>query len=66
MAADDPWASRAEGFVDVHYGTLRGRVRTYVIGAHLRDHLPRPPARWSTWGAGEGTSPFRSPVTATR
>jgi S-adenosylmethionine-dependent methyltransferase len=54
MAADDPWASRAERFVDVHYGTLRGRVRTYVIGAHLRDHLPPPPARLVDVGGGGG------------
>jgi hypothetical protein len=45
MAADDPWAPRAERFVDTHYATLRGRVRIHVIGSHLREHLPPPPAR---------------------
>jgi S-adenosylmethionine-dependent methyltransferase len=54
MAADDPWAPRAERFVDAHYATLRGRVRLYVIGSHLREHLPRPPARLVDVGGGGG------------
>jgi S-adenosylmethionine-dependent methyltransferase len=54
MAADDPWAPLAERFVDAHYGTLRGRVRTHVIGSHLRDHLPRPPAALVDVGGGGG------------
>jgi SAM-dependent methyltransferase len=44
----------AERFVDGHYGTLRGRVRTYVISCHLRDHLPRPPAALVDVGGGAG------------
>jgi len=43
-----------ERFVDGHYATLRGRVRTYVIAAHLRDHLPRPPAALVDVGGGAG------------
>ena len=54
MAADDPWAPRAERFVDAHYATLRGRVRLYVIGSHLREHLPPPPARLVDVGGGGG------------
>lgn len=44
VSADDAWAPLAERFVEGHYGTLRGRVRTHVIACHLRDHLPSPPA----------------------
>jgi len=58
MPADDTWAPLAERFVDAHYGTLRGRVRTYVIGSHLRDHLPRPPARLVDVGGGGGNQSF--------
>ena len=54
MATDDPWASRAERFVDAHYESLRGRVRTYVIDAHLRAHLPSAPARLVDVGGGAG------------
>jgi S-adenosylmethionine-dependent methyltransferase len=50
----DPWAPLVGRFVDRHYGTLRGRVRTYVIGAHLRDHLPAPPAALVDVGGGAG------------
>jgi S-adenosylmethionine-dependent methyltransferase len=51
---DDAWASLAERFVDGHYGSLRGRVRTHVIDAHLRAHLPSPPARLVDIGGGAG------------
>jgi S-adenosylmethionine-dependent methyltransferase len=54
VPADDPWAALAERFVDGHYGTLRGRVRTYVISAHLREHLPPPPAALVDVGGGAG------------
>jgi S-adenosylmethionine-dependent methyltransferase len=54
VSADDPWAPLAGRFVDGHYGTLRGRVRTYVIASHLRDHLPRPPASLVDVGGGAG------------
>lgn len=40
--------------MDEHYGTLRGRVRTHVIGCHLRDHLPPPPAALVDVGGGAG------------
>lgn len=54
MPADDAWAPLAERFVVGHYGTLRGRVRTHVISAHLHDHLPRPPAGLADIGGGAG------------
>ncbi|HLX48435.1 MAG TPA: methyltransferase [Streptosporangiaceae bacterium] len=54
MPADDAWAPLAGRFVDGHYGTLRGRVRTHVIAAHLHDHLPRPPAGLVDIGGGAG------------
>jgi S-adenosylmethionine-dependent methyltransferase len=55
--APDPevWAGRiAERFVDGHYGSLRGRVRTHVVHRHLTDHLPRPPLRVVDIGGGAG------------
>lgn len=51
---DDPWAGLAERFVEGHYGSLRGRVRTHVIGQHLRWHLPDPPAAVVDVGGGAG------------
>jgi SAM-dependent methyltransferase len=41
-------------FVDGHYGSLRGRVRTYVIDQHLHAHLAPPPARVVDVGGGAG------------
>jgi SAM-dependent methyltransferase len=54
MPAEDVWAPLVERFADRHYATLRGRVRTYVIAAHLRDHLPGPPAALLDVGGGAG------------
>src|SRR5712691_10924015 len=54
VPADDLRAPLAGRFVDGHYGRLRGRVRTYVISAHLRDHLPGPPAALVDVGGGAG------------
>jgi len=54
VPADDLRAPLAGRFVDGHYGMLRGRVRTYVIAAHLRDHLPGPPAAVADVGGGAG------------
>jgi SAM-dependent methyltransferase len=51
---EDTWAELAAPFVDGHYGSLRGRVRTYVLDAHLRWHLPPPPARLVDVGGGAG------------
>src|SRR5579884_4497142 len=51
---DDTWAPLADRFVDGHYGSLRGRVRTHVIDAHLRWHLPPPPAEVVDVGGGGG------------
>ena len=50
----DAWAPLADRFVRGHYGTLRGRVRTHVIDAHLRAHLPPPPAALVDVGGGAG------------
>ncbi len=36
----DRWADLAEQFVDVHYGSLRGKVRTYVVDRQLSWHIP--------------------------
>lgn len=52
--SEDEWAPLAERFVDGHYGSLRGRVRTFVIDRHLRDHLPSAPARVVDVGGGAG------------
>jgi SAM-dependent methyltransferase len=54
MADDDAWAELAERFVDRHYASLRGRVRTHVIHQHLVAHLPPPPARIVDVGGGAG------------
>jgi SAM-dependent methyltransferase len=54
VATGDPWAALAERFVEGHYGSLRGRVRTHVIDRHLRAHLPRPPCALVDVGGGAG------------
>src|SRR5690349_25126671 len=51
---EDTWAALADRFIRGHYGTLRGRVRTHVIDAHLREHLPSPPAAIVDVGGGGG------------
>ncbi len=50
----DPWAPLARQFARAHYATIRGRVRTHVIDAHLRAHLPPPPAALVDVGGGAG------------
>lgn len=52
--AGDAWAPLASRFVDEHYGSLRGRVRTHVIDAHLREHIGPPPRRVVDVGGGAG------------
>jgi S-adenosylmethionine-dependent methyltransferase len=52
--SEDRWAPLADRFVDGHYGSLRGRVRTYVIDQHLRQHMPAPPAAVVDIGGGAG------------
>ncbi len=51
---DDAWSSLAHRFVDQHYGSLRGRVRTHVIHQHLLAHLAPPPLRIVDVGGGAG------------
>lgn len=53
-AAEDAWAPLAERFVDRHYGSLPGRVRTYVINEHLRQHMGPAPQRVVDIGGGAG------------
>lgn len=52
--SEDRWAALADRFVGGHYGSLRGRVRTYVIDQHLRAHLPPAPAAVVDVGGGAG------------
>jgi SAM-dependent methyltransferase len=52
--AEDDWAPLAEPFVDRHYASLRGRVRTHVIHEHLRSRLGAPPQRVVDVGGGAG------------
>lgn len=51
----DGWAPLVDRFVDAHYGSLRGRVRTFVIDQHLAEYLPEPPASIVDVGGGAGT-----------
>jgi 2-polyprenyl-3-methyl-5-hydroxy-6-metoxy-1,4-benzoquinol methylase len=52
--SEDRWAPLADRFVDGHYGSLRGRVRTHVIDRQLRWHLPPAPADVVDVGGGAG------------
>jgi SAM-dependent methyltransferase len=51
---EDAWDELGRRFVDHHYSSLRGRVRTYVIDQHLRAVLAGPPARVVDVGGGAG------------
>src|SRR5579875_810865 len=50
----DDWAPLVARFVNEHYGSIRGRVRSHVIGQHLREHLPAAPASVVDVGGGAG------------
>ena len=50
---NDDWAAHVEAFVDDHYASLRGRVRTHVIDRHLAAHLA-PAGRIVDVGGGAG------------
>ncbi len=54
MGPEDAWAPLVERFVDRHYGSLRGKVRTHVIDHHLTQHLPPAPAPILDVGGGAG------------
>jgi SAM-dependent methyltransferase len=54
VPAEDVWAPLAERFVDHHYSSLRGRVRTHVIDEHLRRHIGPIPQRVVDVGGGAG------------
>ena len=56
---EDVWAPLAARFVDGHYGSLRGRVRTHVIHQHLTIHLaPSVPVVDVGGGAGTQSIPL--------
>lgn len=55
---EDRWADLADQFLDGHYGSLRGQVRTHVIHQHLCAHLSAPPARIIDVGGGAGNQSF--------
>jgi S-adenosylmethionine-dependent methyltransferase len=48
------WAPLAKPFVDDHYSSLRGRVRTHVVNEHLRQHIGPVPQRVVDVGGGAG------------
>lgn len=50
----DDWAPLADRFVDGHYGSLPGRVRTRVIDSHLAEHLAPAPGPLLDVGGGAG------------
>jgi SAM-dependent methyltransferase len=49
---EDAWAALADPFVEGAYSSVKGRVRTYVLHAHLLRHLPGPPASVLDVGGG--------------
>jgi S-adenosylmethionine-dependent methyltransferase len=53
-APEDAWAPLVERFVDAHYSSLRGRVRTHVIHEHLKQHMRSAPQRVVDIGGGAG------------
>lgn len=55
-AEGDPWAGEAgRRFVDDHYRSVRGQIRTQVVDQHLRTHLPAAPTPVVDIGGGAGT-----------
>jgi SAM-dependent methyltransferase len=54
MSSTPNWTEGAGADFVGHYGTLYGRVRTYVVDAHLRDHIAPPPASVIDVGGGAG------------
>lgn len=48
----DAWEPLAARFVDGHYGSTRGKIRTEVVHRHLLTHLPQPPADLVDVGGG--------------
>jgi S-adenosylmethionine-dependent methyltransferase len=55
---EDAWASLADQFADQAYGSVKGRVRTYVMHQQLLEHLPAPPATVLDVGGGAGHQSF--------
>ena len=53
MDGEPTWESAVERFV-ADYDSLYGQVRTEVVHAHLRAHLPEPPATLVDVGGGAG------------
>jgi S-adenosylmethionine-dependent methyltransferase len=54
----DSWAGLADRFADEAYGSVKGRVRTYVLHQQLLDHLPPPPGPVLDVGGGAGHQSF--------
>ena len=50
----DGWSVLGDRFVNLHYASLRGQVRTHVIHQHLHAHLDRPPLPVVDIGGGGG------------
>jgi SAM-dependent methyltransferase len=55
---DDIWKNLVGQFADGAYGTVKGRVRTYVMHQQLLEHLPGPPATVLDVGGGAGHQSF--------
>ncbi|WP_310962812.1 methyltransferase [Nocardioides terrisoli] len=55
---EDPWAELTDRFIEGAYASVKGRVRTYVLHHHLREHLPPPPATILDVGGGAGHQSF--------
>jgi S-adenosylmethionine-dependent methyltransferase len=51
---EDAWSEFGKTYIDTHYGSLRGRVRTHVIHHHLLAHLEPAPLRIVDVGGGAG------------
>jgi len=56
--SDDTWKDLVGLFADGAYGSVKGRVRTYVMHQQLLEHLPAPPARVLDVGGGAGHQSF--------
>lgn len=52
LVPDDVWANLADPFVNGAYGSVKGRVRTYVLHQQLLRHLPAPPGTVLDVGGG--------------
>jgi SAM-dependent methyltransferase len=56
--SDDTWKDLVGQFAEGAYGSVKGRVRTYVMHQHLLEHLPPPPGAVLDVGGGAGHQSF--------